>query len=82
MHKHPSSHQCWLTIVHPNFPQAIGSQMDCKLLDKILDEGMISLSGGDSDDEPLDNNLEEQMENHNSFHTTIAYPDKKPYYYR
>ena len=43
---------------------------------------MISLSGGDSDDEPLDNNLEEEMENHNSFHTTIAYPDKKPYYYR
>ena len=37
------------TIIHPNFPQVMDSQMNSELLDKVLDEEIIFFSGSESE---------------------------------
>ena len=54
---HSHIHIIYTHIIHPNFLQVMDSQMNCKLLGKIL-EDMISLSCIESDDYLLRSNLE------------------------
>ena len=50
--------------MQPNFPQVIDRQMNTDLLNKIMDEEMISLSGGESNDDLLGFEVEENLENY------------------
>ena len=47
------------------------SQMSSDLLDKVLEKNIISLKNGDSDDDLLESDVEENLQNH--------HPYTKPY---
>ena len=50
-------------MIHYNFPQVMGCQMNSELLNKILEEDIISLRGGESDHDLLGFDLEKNLEN-------------------
>ena len=57
-----------LTIIQRSFPQVMDSQMNSELLDEILNEEMISLSAGESDEDIFGNDgfdsiIDESMNN-------------------
>ena len=51
-----------LIITHINFPQVMDCQLNSELLGRILEEDIISPTGGESDDEFLQCNLEEDLQ--------------------